>query len=275
MITEARILRVDLSTGTIKKETVDPGLVRKYLGGRGLATKLLADSGGAKVDALSPANKLIFAPGLLAGTTAPTGGRYMVVTKSPLTGTVASSNAGGFFGAELKKAGWSMVIIEGASNTPVYLSIHDDKVELETLHRIVEEAFHERQQPGQRTADIPVDVVLVDLLHVRDLESRLAIPGYLPAVEVLEAVLGEETPVGRVLEGIRRLVMRDLDVDSGPCLGNPPDLLHHLDRVGQVLDHVDRIDRRERVVLEREQPGEIRNHGDSGEAGAVCVDVSI
>jgi len=130
LITEARILRVDLSTGTIKKETVDPGLVRKYLGGRGLATKLLADSGGAKVDALSPANKLIFAPGLLAGTTAPTGGRYMVVTKSPLTGTVASSNAGGFFGAELKKAGWSMVIIEGASNTPVYLSIHDDKVEL-------------------------------------------------------------------------------------------------------------------------------------------------
>jgi aldehyde:ferredoxin oxidoreductase len=101
-----------------------------YLGQRGLATKYLASEIDPKVDPLSPDNKIIWATGPLTGTMASTGGRYSVVTKGPLTGAIACSNSGGYFGAELKFAGWDMVIIEGRASSPVYLSIENDKVEL-------------------------------------------------------------------------------------------------------------------------------------------------
>ena len=79
---------------------------------------------------LGPDNKLIMATGPLTGTTASTGGRYSVITKSPLTGTVACSNSGGFIGAEMKNAGWDMIIFEGKSPEPVYLYLENDKAEL-------------------------------------------------------------------------------------------------------------------------------------------------
>jgi len=125
-----KLLRVNLSTGEIKTEQLDTDLARKFLGGRGLASKMLYDEIDPKVDPLSPENKIIFATGPLTGTNAPTGGRYMVITKGPLTGTIASSNSGGFFGAELKFAGYDMIILEGKADKPVYLSIHDDEVQL-------------------------------------------------------------------------------------------------------------------------------------------------
>jgi aldehyde:ferredoxin oxidoreductase len=101
-----------------------------YLGQRGLATKYLASEIDPKVDPLSPDNKIIWATGPLTGTMASTGGRYSVVTKGPLTGAIACSNSGGYFGAELKFAGWDMVIIEGRASSPVYLSIENGKAEL-------------------------------------------------------------------------------------------------------------------------------------------------
>jgi aldehyde:ferredoxin oxidoreductase len=79
---------------------------------------------------LDPANKIIFATGPLTGSQAPTGGRYMVVTKSPLSGTVASSNSGGFWGAELKRAGYDFIIVEGKSDTPCYIHINDGTVQI-------------------------------------------------------------------------------------------------------------------------------------------------
>ena len=125
-----KILRVDLSAGTVKSEPTNMQWAREYLGSRGLATKYLVEEVDAKVDPLSPANKLIWATGPLTGTMASTGGRYTVVTKGPLTGAVACSNSGGHWGAELKMAGWDMVIIEGRSDKPVYLYINDDVAEL-------------------------------------------------------------------------------------------------------------------------------------------------
>ena len=102
----------------------------KYIGQRGLASQYLIEEIDPKVDPLSPANKLIFATGPLTGTTASTGGRYSVITKGPLTGAIACSNSGGYWGAELKMAGWDMIILEGKSPKPVYLYINDDNVEL-------------------------------------------------------------------------------------------------------------------------------------------------
>ncbi|MDE2059351.1 MAG: aldehyde ferredoxin oxidoreductase family protein [candidate division NC10 bacterium] len=124
------ILRVNLSSGSVAKEPLDGHLARSYIGGRGLATKILYDEIDPTLDPLGPANKLILATGPLTGTNAPTGGRYMVVTKSPLTGAIACSNSGGYVGAEMKYAGYDLVIVEGKAPHPVYLWINNDRVEI-------------------------------------------------------------------------------------------------------------------------------------------------
>ena len=107
-----------------------------YLGQRGLATKYLVEEIDPKVDPLSPDNKLIYATGPLTGTCASTGGRHSVITKGALTGAIACSNSGGWFGAELKMAGWDMIIFEGKSKEPVYLSIQDGDAELRSAEHL-------------------------------------------------------------------------------------------------------------------------------------------
>jgi len=125
-----RILRVNLTAGTCIEEPLNMEWANQYLGQRGLATKYLSEEIDPKVDPLSPDNKLIIATGPLTGTAAATGGRWSVITKGALTGAIACSNSGGFFGAELKFAGWDMVIFEGKSTKPVYLLIQDDEAKL-------------------------------------------------------------------------------------------------------------------------------------------------
>ncbi|MDP3699395.1 MAG: aldehyde ferredoxin oxidoreductase family protein [Hylemonella sp.] len=125
-----KILRVDLTKGTVKSEPLNMDWAQAYLGSRGLGSKYLVEEVDAKVDPLSPGNKIIWATGPLTGTMASTGGRYTVITKSPLTGAIACSNSGGYWGAEFKMAGWDMVIFEGKSLKPVYLYVNDDVAEL-------------------------------------------------------------------------------------------------------------------------------------------------
>ncbi|NJE13176.1 aldehyde ferredoxin oxidoreductase [Thermococcus sp. LS2] len=127
---QGKILRVNLTTGKISEEKIDEKFAKKWLGTRGFGIYYILKEMDPKVDPFSPENKLIFATGPLTGTTAPTGGRYMVITKSPLTGYIAMANSGGFFGAELKFAGWDAIIFEGKADHPVYLYINDDQVEL-------------------------------------------------------------------------------------------------------------------------------------------------
>jgi aldehyde:ferredoxin oxidoreductase len=122
-----KILRVNLTDGTVKTEPLNMDWAMKYLGQRGLATKYLVEEIDPKVDPLSPDNKMIFATGPLTGTAASTGGRYSVITKGALTNAIACSNSGGYFGAELKFAGWDMVIVEGRAPRPVYLTIINDE----------------------------------------------------------------------------------------------------------------------------------------------------
>jgi len=125
-----KILRVNLTAGTCSPEPLNKQWARDYLGQRGLATKYFVEEVDAKVDPLSPDNKIIWATGPLTGTMASTGGRYSVITKGALTGAIACSNSGGYWGAELKFAGWDMIVFEGKSPKPVYLFIQDDKAEL-------------------------------------------------------------------------------------------------------------------------------------------------
>lgn len=125
-----KILRINLTEKTTKTESLNLELAKKYLSGRGLAGKMFTDEVSADVDPLSPENKVFIATGSLSGTTTPTSGRFMVVTKSPLNNTLTSSNSGGFWGPQLKFAGYDMVVLEGKADSPVYISILDDKVEI-------------------------------------------------------------------------------------------------------------------------------------------------
>ena len=130
-----QLLRVNLTTGRIEKEPLDLKMAKKFIGGRGLATYLLTEMVTPKVEPLSPENVIIFASGPLTGSRAPASGRHMVVTKSPLSGTVASSNSGGFWGVELKRAGFDLIIIQGKSEKPCYISIKDGEVEVKDAQK--------------------------------------------------------------------------------------------------------------------------------------------
>jgi len=125
-----KILRVNLTDHKLTDETLPEEILRKWLGGRGLGVYLALKEIDPKVDPLSPENKLIILTGPLTGTAAPESGRWCSVTKAPLTGTIHDSQSGGKWGPELKFAGYDAIIIEGASEEPVYLWIHDGKAEL-------------------------------------------------------------------------------------------------------------------------------------------------
>ncbi len=124
------ILRVDLTKGTCADEPLNMDWAFKYLGQRGLGTKYFVEEVDAKVNPLSPQNKMIMATGPLTGTCASTAGRYSVITKGALTGAIACSNSGGFFGNEMKNAGYDMIIFEGKAKKPVYLFVCDGEAEL-------------------------------------------------------------------------------------------------------------------------------------------------
>ena len=130
-----KLLRVNLSTGQIDRENLDMELALKFIGGRGLATYYITQEVEPDTEPFDSANKIIFATGPLTGSQAPTGGRYMVVTKSPLSGTIASSNSGGFWGAELKRAGYDLIIVEGKSDKPCYIHINDNTVEIKDAEK--------------------------------------------------------------------------------------------------------------------------------------------
>lgn len=151
-----KILRVNLSAGTVTPEPLNMDWARQYLGSRGLGTKYLVSEIDPQVDPLSPDNKIIWATGPLTGTMASTGGRYTVITKGPLTGAIACSNSGGYWGAELKMAGWDMVMFEGKSPKPVYLYINDDVAELRDAADIWGKSAWETEEHLKTTLQDPL-----------------------------------------------------------------------------------------------------------------------
>ncbi|MBI4289315.1 MAG: aldehyde ferredoxin oxidoreductase family protein [Chloroflexi bacterium] len=125
-----RVLHVDLTRQKVSTEDLDMETAHKFVGGMGVATKVLYDEVGPGVEPLGADNVLIFSTGPLSGTAAPCAGRYEVTAKSPLTGILGSGNTGGVWGVELKRAGYDAVIVRGASARPVYVWIDNGKAEL-------------------------------------------------------------------------------------------------------------------------------------------------
>ena len=140
-------LEIDLTRGSIEKVQTDPKDTALYLGGQGTAAKILWDRVPADVDAFSPDNLLIFSTGLLHATPVPAANRVAVNTFSPQTNLMSHSLMGGFFGPEMKHAGYDKIIIRGKAADLVYLWIHDDKVE-------IRDATHLRGMGCTETGDI-------------------------------------------------------------------------------------------------------------------------
>ncbi len=131
-----KILRVDLSTGRIEVEEPSDLFYRTYVGGRNFIVYHLLRQVPPTADPLGPENKLIFATGVLTGVPVGCTGRNSVGAKSPLTGAYGEAEAGGFFGAELKFAGFDAIIVQGQAAQPVYLWIHDGEAEIRAARHL-------------------------------------------------------------------------------------------------------------------------------------------
>jgi aldehyde:ferredoxin oxidoreductase len=156
-----RLLRVDLTNQTTSVEDIDPQTAKDFVGGRGLAIKYLYEEMDHRAEALSSANKLIFATGPLTATPAPTGNRYMVVTKSPLTGALSCSNSGGVFPTEMKRTGFDMFIFEGKAEQPVYLWINDGEAEIRPAGHLWGSNTHETEDAVLEETDLDAKVACI------------------------------------------------------------------------------------------------------------------
>ena len=131
-----KVLRIDLTNKKVVKEDVEDKIFRLFVGGAGFGAKILWEEVSPEKDPLHADNRLIFATGPLQGHPVPGGAKFSVVSKSPLTNTQADSAAGAKWGPFLKKAGYDALIIQGRSETPVYIYIDDDKVEIKDAKSI-------------------------------------------------------------------------------------------------------------------------------------------
>lgn len=175
---DSHILWISLTDGSIRKESLSEALYREYLGGRGLGVKLIYDTLSPGVDPLSPENILVFAVGPSTATPVPTGGRVVVVTKSPQTGTVFDSHAGGYLGPQIRRAGYAAVVVGGRSQKPVYIWINEGGVEIRNASQI-----------WGKDTDIATD----ELLKATDEKAQVAVIG--PAGEnqvLLSAIMTDK-----------------------------------------------------------------------------------
>lgn len=237
------VLRVDLSNRVVLREPVDRIMLRNYIGGRGYATKMLYNELPAGIDPLSPQNKLIFICGPLTGSSAPASGRHMVVTKSPLTGYIASSNSGGFWGAELARAGIFALVLEGKAPAPTWLLVRDGEIVFqdasslwglnvaETTDRLLQEAGDDKA----RVACIgPAGERLSRLASIMNEKHRAAGRSGVGAVmgsKNLKAIVvrGTDTPYAHDMpalrdalrEGIRKIKENGVTSKGLPAYGTP------------------------------------------------------
>jgi aldehyde:ferredoxin oxidoreductase len=131
-----RVLRVDLTTGSLETQTISESSFRDFLGGNGICAYLMAREATGFDEPLNPSSPLIFATGPLTGTRAPGSGRYAVAARSPLTKVWGDSDSGGYWGEKLKAAGYDALIVVGRSPEPVYLWINDDGVSVRSAEGI-------------------------------------------------------------------------------------------------------------------------------------------
>ena len=206
------ILRVNLSTGEIKREGINEEQAKLFIGGRGYGTKIIYDEVEPTIDPLSPANKVVIATGPIGGSNMPSSGRTMVITKGVETGAIACANVGGFFGPQFKQAGYDMVILEGKAEKPVYLWINDDNIEIRDAQHVwgkrspeVDEVLKQETDKKARIMTIgPAGVKLSRIAAVMfDIHRAAGRSG-------VGAVLGSKNFLGIAVRGTKKVEPFDL-----------------------------------------------------------------
>lgn len=207
-----RVLHVDLSARRTWTEEIDEAVFRLRPGGRAMIAHYLLTELPPGTEPLSPENLLIFAPGVLTGTPLSGASRHSVGAKSPLTGAFGESEVGGFWGAELKRAGWDGIVVHGAADAPVYLYIKDDQVEIRDAAHLwglevmdTEETL--KAEVGERLARVceigPAGENLVRISGIvndfKDIAGRVG----------LGAVMGSKRLKAIVVRGSRNLPLAD------------------------------------------------------------------
>jgi aldehyde:ferredoxin oxidoreductase len=158
------VFKVDLTDELVSKESPDALFYRRYMGGWGFIAYYLLKEAKPRIDPLSPDNKLVIAPGIVTGAPIGGSGRGAIGAKSPLTGGFGAAEAGGFFSAELKNAGCDGIVVEGKSEKPVYLWVHDGELEICDAGRLwrldtgeaIDRIREEQDRPSARTALIGI-----------------------------------------------------------------------------------------------------------------------
>ena len=214
-----KILRVNLTSERVLVEAIDFQTAKDFIGGRGWAIKYLYDEVNPTVDPLAPENKIIFATGPLTGTPAPTGNRYMVVTKAPLTGALACSNSGGVFPTEMKRTGFDLFIFEGRADKPVYVWINDEQVEIRPAEHLWGKTTHETEDilleetdPRAKVACIgPAGERLVKIASIMNDKHRAA------ARSGVGAVMGSKNLKAVVVRGTQKVALAEPDQMKKVC----------------------------------------------------------
>jgi aldehyde:ferredoxin oxidoreductase len=210
---QGKVLRVNLTDGTLKTDPLDPQVARNYIGGRGLGIYYLNQLVDARVDPFSAENPIIMATGPLTGTGAPTGARYMVMTKSPLTGAITCSNSGGMFPTEFKRTGYDAIIFSGRSEKPVYLWLDRERAELRAADHLWGKNTHEttdalltETEPKARVACIgPAGEKRVLFASIMNDKDRAA------GRSGVDAVMGSKNLKAVVVKGKGRIPLADPD----------------------------------------------------------------
>jgi aldehyde:ferredoxin oxidoreductase len=177
-----RIGFIDLEKGEIREEKLDETIARRFIGGYGLGVRILFERQKKGIDPLGPENILGLTTGPLTGTKTPTGGRYMAVCKSPLTGGWGDANSGGYFGSELKSAGWDAIFFSGIAPIPKYLLVTDDRLELRDASHLWGKDTAETEEAIQKELGKP----------------KLRVASIGPASERLSLITGIVNDKGRI-----------------------------------------------------------------------------
>lgn len=235
-----KILRVNLSNGTVASEPLDPRTARDFIGARGFGIHYLTREVNPTCDPLGPENKIIMAAGPLTGTAAPTGARYVVTTKSPLTGAITCSNSGGSFPAELKRSGLDAIIVEGVSPRPVYLFVADERAELRPADHLwgrsvpeADEALRAETDPKAKVAVIgPAGerlVLFAAIMNDRDRAAGRAGVGAVMGSKRLKAVVVRGTGDVRLADpqAFKAVNTKYRDNFKAKTKDNPPTLRTH------------------------------------------------
>ena len=206
-----KILRVDLSGRQYSIENLDAGLMENFIGGRGINSMILYNETGPETDPLGPENRLIIGTSPLTGTIVPTACRFTVTAKSPLTGIHGDANSGGAFAPEIKYAGFDFLIIQGASEKPVYLLIRDGNIEIRDAFHIMGKGTHETEQAIRKeNSDQDLKVLSIGLAG----ENLVKIAGIVTGINIaarcgLGAVMGSKKLKAIAVKGTKSVKVAD------------------------------------------------------------------